>query len=82
MAETAATAIGIAGAVSVLQSLLQCYKDFLVARDFGRDYETRIVRLDLLQLSVKNWGDSGRPYRRFMNSTAAIPRFPADGGKR
>ena len=72
MAETAATAIGIAGAASVLQSLLQCYKDFLVARDFGRDYETRVVRLDLLQLSVKNWGivvglidDSGTPQQQF-----------------
>jgi hypothetical protein len=56
MAETAATAIGIAGAASVLQSVLQCYRDFLVARDFGRDYETRVVKLDLLQLSMKNWG--------------------------
>ncbi|KAJ6783957.1 hypothetical protein PWT90_05656 [Aphanocladium album] len=38
MAEAAATAIGIAGTVGVPQNLLQCYKDFLTARDFGDDF--------------------------------------------
>ncbi|KAI3335867.1 hypothetical protein F4824DRAFT_500354 [Ustulina deusta] len=38
MAETAATIVGIAGIVGVLQNLLQCYRDFLTARDFGDDF--------------------------------------------
>lgn len=54
--ETAATFIGIAGVASVLQSLLQCYDDFLTARDFGRDYKTAALQLRLLQNSTRSWG--------------------------
>ena len=72
MAEAVAVAITIAGSAGVLQSLLQCYKDFHVARDFDRDFETCVLKLDLLQLSVKNWGiavglidETGSPQNHF-----------------
>ncbi|KAJ6256374.1 hypothetical protein Dda_8874 [Drechslerella dactyloides] len=50
-----ATAIGIAGAVGVLQSLLQCYKDFLTARDFDDDYAILQLRAALLENSTTTW---------------------------
>lgn len=49
MAETAATIVGIAGIVGVLQNLLQCYRDFLTARDFGDDFAILQVRAALLR---------------------------------
>lgn len=58
MAEVAATAIGIAGVVSVLQSLLQCYKDFLTARDFADDYAILQLRAALLENSTTTWAVS------------------------
>lgn len=68
MAETVATAAGIAGILGVLQSLLQCYKDFLVARDFADDFAICQMRAILLEKSTKTWAlavwlqhDSGEP---------------------
>ncbi|KAK8106821.1 uncharacterized protein PG998_008834 [Apiospora kogelbergensis] len=55
MAEAAATAIGIAGAVSVAQSLVKCYDDFLTARSFPNDYAALQVRAALLENSTKTW---------------------------
>ena len=55
MAEVAATAIGIAGAVSVLQSLLQCYKDFHTAREYPDDFEFLQIEALLLHESTRRW---------------------------
>ena len=73
MAEVAATAIGIAGVVGVLQSLLQCYKDFLTARDFADDYAILQVRTALLENSTTTWAvsvglidESGAPLNKFL----------------
>ncbi|KAI1137359.1 prion-inhibition and propagation-domain-containing protein [Hypoxylon sp. FL0543] len=73
MAEAAATAIGIAGVLSVLQSVLQCYKDFLTARDFAHDYATLQLRAALLENSITSWAvavglidDSGVPCGKFL----------------
>ncbi|KAI1462719.1 prion-inhibition and propagation-domain-containing protein [Annulohypoxylon moriforme] len=73
MAEVAATAIGIAGVVSVLQSLLQCYKDFLTARNFEGDYAYLQLRAALLENSTATWAiavglidDSGAPSNKFL----------------
>ncbi|RYP08518.1 hypothetical protein DL764_001849 [Monosporascus ibericus] len=73
MAETAATAIGITGIVGILQSLLQCYKDFLTARDFGDDYAILQLRAALLENSTTTWAiavglidDSGAPCNKFL----------------
>lgn len=73
MAEIAATAIGIAGVVGVLQGLLQCYKTFLTARDFGDDYATLQLRVALLENSTMTWAiavglidESGVPCNKFL----------------
>ncbi|SPJ74468.1 uncharacterized protein FTOL_04199 [Fusarium torulosum] len=73
MAETAATASGIAGLVGVLQSLLQCYKDFLTARDFGDDFAVCQLRAALLENSTVTWAiavglqnESGEPRNEFL----------------
>ncbi|KAH7327751.1 prion-inhibition and propagation-domain-containing protein [Stachybotrys elegans] len=73
MAETAATAAGIAGIVGVLQSLLQCYKDFLTARDFGDDFALCQLRAALLENSTVTWAiavglqhESGEPRNEFL----------------
>ena len=55
MAEVAATAIGIAGTVSVLQSLLQCYKDFHTAREYPDDFEFLQIEALLLHESTRCW---------------------------
>lgn len=55
MAEVTATAIGIASAVSVLQSLLQCYKDFHTAREYPDDFEFLQVQALLLHESTRRW---------------------------
>jgi hypothetical protein len=72
MAE-AATAIGITGVVGVLQSLLECYKVFLTARDFGDDYAILQLRAALLENSITTWAiavglidESGVPCNKFL----------------
>jgi hypothetical protein len=55
MADVAATAIGIASAVSVLQSLLQCYKDFHTAREYPDDFEFLQIEALLLHESTRRW---------------------------
>ncbi|KAI1207283.1 prion-inhibition and propagation-domain-containing protein [Annulohypoxylon truncatum] len=73
MAEVAATAIGIAGVVGVLQSLLQCYKDFLTARNFEGDFAYMQLRAALLENSTTTWAiavglidDSGVSRNKFL----------------
>lgn len=68
MAETVATATGIAGIISVLRSLLQCYNDFLTARDFEEDLAICQLRVALLENSTVTWAiavglrhESGEP---------------------
>ncbi|WYZ43759.1 hypothetical protein EsH8_VII_000195 [Colletotrichum jinshuiense] len=72
-AETVATAVGISGIVSVLQSLLQCYKDFLTARDFGDDFAVCQLQAALLENSTVTWAiavglqhESGEPRNEFL----------------
>ena len=73
MAETAATASGIAGLVGVLQSLLQCYKEFLTARDFVDDFAVCQLRAALLENSTITWAiavglqnENGEPRNEFL----------------
>jgi Prion-inhibition and propagation len=73
MAEVAATAIGIAGVVSVLQNLLQCYKDFTTARDFPRSLTTLVLQAALIDNSTRSWAEavglidhSGAPLSTFL----------------
>lgn len=73
MAELAATALGIAGVASVLQNLLQCYKDFLGARDFPRSLTTLMLQATLLDNSTRSWAEavglmdnSGAPLSKFL----------------
>ncbi|OBT68963.1 hypothetical protein VE03_01401 [Pseudogymnoascus sp. 23342-1-I1] len=58
MAEVAATAIGIAGLVSVLQNLLQCYKVFAKGRDFPRDLTTLMLQAALIDNSTRSWAEA------------------------
>ncbi|KAF3931306.1 hypothetical protein ABW19_dt0202813 [Dactylella cylindrospora] len=55
MAETAATVVGIGGAVAVLQSLLKAYNDFLTARDFPEDFAFAQLRVALLDNATTTW---------------------------
>lgn len=73
MAEAVATAAGIGGLVGVLQSLLECYKDFLTARDFADDFAVCQLRAALLENSTTTWAvavglqhESGRPRNEFL----------------
>lgn len=73
MAEVAATAIGIAGVVSVLQNLLQFYKDFTTARDFPRSLTTLMLQAALIDNSTRSWAEavglidhSGAPLNTFL----------------
>ena len=73
MAETAATASGIAGLMGVLQDLLQCYKDFLTARDFVDDFTVCQLRAALLENSTATWAiavgrqyENGEPRNEFL----------------
>lgn len=73
MAELAATALGIAGVASVLQNLLQCYKDFTRARDFPRSLITLMLQATLLDNSTRSWAEavglmdhSGAPLNKFL----------------
>ncbi|KFY28613.1 hypothetical protein V493_02841 [Pseudogymnoascus sp. VKM F-4281 (FW-2241)] len=73
MAELAATAIGIAGVASVLQNLLQCYKDFIRARDFPKSLTTLMLQAALIDNSTRSWAEavglmdhSGAPLNTFL----------------
>lgn len=73
MAELAASVLGIAGVASVLQNLLQCYKDFLRARDFPQSLTTLMLRATLLENSTRSWAEavglmdhSGAPLNMFL----------------
>ncbi|KFZ17263.1 hypothetical protein V501_01840 [Pseudogymnoascus sp. VKM F-4519 (FW-2642)] len=73
MAELAATALGIAGVASVLQNLLQCYKDFIRARDFPRNLTTLMLQATLIDNSTRSWAEavglmdhSGEPLDKFL----------------
>lgn len=73
MAELAATVLGIAGVASVLQNLLQCYKDFVTARDFPESFTTLMLRAALLENSTRSWAEavglmdhSGAPLETFL----------------
>ncbi|KAI0401433.1 prion-inhibition and propagation-domain-containing protein [Xylaria palmicola] len=73
MAELAASVVGISGVVGVLQNLLQCYRDFLTARDFGDDYAYLKLRTALLENSTTTWGaavglidEHGAPGNKFL----------------
>lgn len=73
MAELAATILGIAGVASVLQNLLQCYKDFTRARNFPKDLTTLMLQATLLDNSTRSWAEavglmdrSGAPSNKFL----------------
>ncbi|OBT75748.1 hypothetical protein VF21_05952 [Pseudogymnoascus sp. 05NY08] len=73
MAELAATALGIAGVASVLQNLLQCYKDFIRARDFPTSLTTLMLQATLIDNSTRSWAEavglidrSGAPLDKFL----------------
>jgi hypothetical protein len=73
MAELAATALGIAGVASVLQNLLQCYKDFIRARDFPTSLTTLMLQATLIDNSTRSWAEavglmdhSGSPLDKFL----------------
>ncbi|KAK6355523.1 hypothetical protein TWF696_004622 [Orbilia brochopaga] len=55
VSETTTATIGDSGIVGVLQSLLQCYRNFLTAHDFGDELAILQLRAALLENSTTAW---------------------------
>jgi hypothetical protein len=50
--------IGVVGLVGTFTACVDCFEYFRVGRHLGEDYETCVVKLDLVRLRLTRWGSS------------------------
>ncbi|KAL2068502.1 hypothetical protein VTL71DRAFT_14839 [Oculimacula yallundae] len=50
--------IGVVGLVGTFTACVDCFEHFRIGQHFGKDYETCVVKLDLVRLRLTRWGAS------------------------
>jgi Prion-inhibition and propagation len=50
--------IGVAGLVGTFTACVDCFEYIRIGRSLGADYQTAIIKLDLVRLRLTRWGRS------------------------
>ena len=50
--------LGVAGLVGTFTACVDCFENVRIGRSFGEDYQTSIIKLDLVRLRFTRWGQS------------------------
>lgn len=56
--EPVGLSLGVAGLVGTFTACVDCFENVRIGRSFGEDYQTSIIKLDLVRLRFTRWGQS------------------------
>jgi len=56
--EIAGLGLGVAGLASIFNDAIDCFEYVQLGRNFGLDYQTSLLQLDLARLKLSRWGES------------------------
>jgi hypothetical protein len=56
--EPVSLSVSVVALVSLFDSALNCFKHVKVAKSFGSDYQTHVLRLQNLRLRLSRWGEA------------------------
>jgi hypothetical protein len=56
--EPVSLSVSVVALVSLFDSALNCFKHVKVAKSFGSDYQTYVLRLQNLRLRLSRWGEA------------------------
>lgn len=50
--------VGIVGLIGTFTACVDCFDYIYIGRRLGRDYETSMIKLDLIRLRFTRWGEA------------------------
>ena len=50
--------VGVVGLVGTFTACVDCFDYVRIGRRLGRDYETSVIKLDLIRLRFTRWGEA------------------------